>query len=110
MVGCHRLRCGGTSPSATIHTSRVRASGALRATGKVGHDGHGEAARHHHEAVGGGGDEQADGERLRHEALRREGGRGAEADALLGDERLRRADSISSFSARRCASVRLEPS
>ena len=39
--------------------------------GKVGHDGHGEAAGHDREAVGGGGDEQANGEGLRHEALRR---------------------------------------
>ncbi len=55
---------------------------------QVGHDGHGQAARHHHETVGGRGDEQADGERLRDEALRREGGCRPEADALLGHQQL----------------------
>ena len=56
--------------------------------GKVGYDGHGEATGHDREAIGRGGDEQANGEGLRHQALRGEGRRRAKADALLGDEHL----------------------
>ena len=51
---------------------------------KVGGHRHGEAARHHRVAVGGGGDKQADGERLRPQALGRERRRRAEAHVLLG--------------------------
>ena len=54
--------------------------------GEIGHDGHGEAAGHHGEAVGGGGDEEANGKGLRDEPLRGERRRCAKADALLGDQ------------------------
>ena len=56
--------------------------------GKIGDDGHGEAAGHHGESVSRGGDEQPDGERLGNEPLRGESRRGAEPDALLGNEHL----------------------
>ncbi len=49
-------------------------------------DGHGQAARHGDEAVGGGGHEQAHGVGFGHQTGRRQRRRGAEADLLLGDE------------------------